>query len=83
MTSGAITYYYLKNNNPEVLNIVIQNLSRHPWIESRWLEYMKQFDIPSENKDVALFMFASIFSDDVRKIPEYGGGDKSMWHYVD
>jgi hypothetical protein len=81
-TSGVITYYYLKNNNPVVLERVIRALQKHPWYKSReWGN--KLAELVGEEKQIALFMLASTFPDDARSIPSLGGEEKKKWHYID
>jgi len=81
-TCGAIAYYYLKTNKPEVLPKIIDVLEHHPWYTTpRWSE--KLAGLTGEQKNVALFMLASTYPDDARSNPELGGGIKTKWHYVD
>jgi hypothetical protein len=82
MTGGASAYYYLKENNPQVLKEVLKTLRKHPWYtDPRWTD--KLAGLTQEQKDVALFMLASTYPDDARNIPELGGGEMKKWHYID
>ena len=80
-TCGAITYYYLKNHNPAVLEKVLATLRLHPWYNTEWAP--KLAALSSEEKDIALFMLASTFPDDARPSAVYGGAERGKWHYVD
>ena len=80
-TAGAIAYYYLKDHNPDVLEKVLATLRLHPWYADRWNDSMK--GMSEEEKNITLFMLASTFPDDARKIAGLGDGEKTKWHYVD
>ncbi len=79
-TAGAIAYTYLKKNNPVILQKVLVSLQNHPWYQSRWADTLTK--INPDQKDITLFMLASVWPDEVRRIPELGGGNKTKWHYI-
>lgn len=79
-TSGALAYTYLKKNNAAVLQKVLTSLQYHPWYHSRWADTLAKTN--PDQKDITLFMLASVWPDEVRRIHEYGGGDKTKWHYI-
>ena len=82
MTSGAITYYYLKEHNPDVIKKILKTLENHPWYNAaEWND--KLAGLTAEEKEIALFMLASTFPDEARKSPDLGGGEKTKWHYID
>ncbi len=78
--AGAIAYTYLKKNNPAVLQKVLRSFQMHPWYQTRWADSLNK--VAPDQKGITLFMLASVWPDEVRKIQEYGGGDKSKWHYI-
>ena len=80
MTAGAVAYYYLKQNNPAVLQKVLVSLQQHPWYTSKWSD--KMAGLTAEQKDVALFMLASTWPDEARKDSLYGGPERAKWHYI-
>lgn len=80
MTGGAIAYYYLRQNNPAVLKSVLTTFKQHPWYTTKWEERMK--GLTGEQRDVAVFMLASVWPDDVRRDNEYGGSERARWHYI-
>ncbi|MBC7384044.1 MAG: S1/P1 nuclease [Bacteroidia bacterium] len=77
---GAVAYYYLKQHHPDVLQKSMLSLQKHPWYQTRWADTIAKMD--PENKEVAIFMLASTWPDEVRKNPELGGGEKTKWHYI-
>jgi len=79
-TAGAITYYYLKANDPAVIPKILQTLTFHPWYNTTWAEQIKK--LTGEQRGIALFMLASTFPDDARTT-DLGNGEKTMWHYID
>ncbi|MDP1725797.1 MAG: S1/P1 nuclease [Bacteroidota bacterium] len=79
-TAGAIAYTYLKKNNPVILQKVLATLQYHPWYHTRWADTLSK--INPDQKDITLFMLASVWPDEVRRIPELGGGEKTKWHYI-
>lgn len=76
-TGGALTYYLLKKNDPEVLSRALKTLRMHPWYDGRW--HLKLAGLTAAEKEVGLFMLASTFPDDARGTPY----DHPTWHYVD
>ncbi len=78
-TGGAVAYYYLKANDPAALSATIEVLKHHPWYNTaRW----NLSGMTEEQKNVALFMYASTFPDDARNNPDLGGGARGRWHYM-
>jgi hypothetical protein len=82
-TAGAIAYYYLKDNNSAVLQKVLATLKLHPWYKQRWKASLKQ--LAPGDLDAALFMLASTYPDDAKKIHNFTDGDSThkLWHYID
>ncbi len=68
--AGAIAYTYLKKNNPAVLQKVLNSFQMHPWYQTRWKDSLLK--VAPEQKGITLFMLASVWPDEVRKIEEYG-----------
>ncbi|MEZ5015204.1 MAG: S1/P1 nuclease [Chitinophagales bacterium] len=83
MTAGAVAYYYLQQHDPIALQKVLHALQQHPWYGTVWADSIKAQGWQGADADIALFMYASTYSDDVRKIPELGGPERAKWHYVD
>jgi hypothetical protein len=81
MTGGAIAYYYLKENNPEVLQKVLKSLEKHPWFSAKWADTTA--GLTAEEKKIALFMLASIYPDDIKRIPALDDKEQHLWHYID
>ena len=76
---GAIAYWYLKANKPEAIAKVVSILEKHPWYGKEW--DAKLFGLKGEQKEIGLFMLASIFPDEARRTP-FGSGEKTKWHYI-
>jgi len=81
MTAGAVAYYYLKKNNPVVLQRVLVSFRQHPWYNTVWASKLNGLTT-QEEKDIALFMLASTWPDDTRKDSIYGGPEHAKWHYI-
>ncbi|AYL94239.1 S1/P1 nuclease [Mucilaginibacter celer] len=84
MTAGAIAYYYLKVHNPAVLSKVLATLRLHPWYnQQHWKDTLAL--LKPDEQDAGLFMLASTYPDDAKKIPHFIDGDRThkLWHYID
>jgi hypothetical protein len=77
MTSGAIAYRELKNNDPATLSRVIELLRQHPQFEERWADKLER--TPAEDRDQLLFMLAARWPDDVRGDADF---HHDKWHYI-
>jgi hypothetical protein len=77
MTSAAIAYADLKENNPVVLDKVVQILQQHPQFESKWAHRLSQ--VAPEDRDLYIFMLAAKWPDDARGDDDF---DHPGWHYV-
>ncbi len=78
MTTAAIAYDVLAQENPQALAKAVELLKQHPQYESRWARRLEQVD-PAD-RDQALFMMAARWPDDIRSDPDY---DHPVWHYID
>jgi len=78
MTTAAIAYDVLAQENPQALAKTVELLKQHPQYTSRWARRLEQVD-PAD-RDQALFMMAARWPDDIRSDPDY---DHPVWHYID
>jgi hypothetical protein len=78
MTTAAVAYDVLMQENPQVAAKVIALLKQHPHYERRWARQLEKVD-PAD-RDQALFMLAARWPDDIRSDPDY---DHPAWHYID
>ena len=78
MTTAAIAYDVLMQENPQVAAKVIAILKQHPQFERRWARQLDRVD-PAD-RDQALYMLAARWPDDIRSDPDY---DHPAWHYID
>lgn len=80
-TGGAIAYYYLKQNNPAVITKITDILKSHPWYSRHgakgWADRLA--GLTSSQKEVTLFMLASVFPDEARGTSLA----HDSWHFVD
>lgn len=84
MTAGAIAYYYLKTNNPAVLQKVLATIKLHPWYNQKhWNDTLAM--LPPDQQDVGLFMLASTYPDDAKQVRGSIDGDPThhKWHFID
>ena len=83
MTGGAVAYYYLKAHHPATLKKVLATLKMHPWYKLPvWTDRLKNLN--EEQTDVALFMLASTYPDDIKDSTDMPNGKvMRTWHYVD
>lgn len=77
MTSGAIAYRELKNNDPATLARVVELLRQHPQFEDLWVEKLER--TPAEDRDQLLFMLAARWPDDIRNDADF---HHEKWHYI-
>ncbi len=79
MLTGAIAYKELAASNPAALAEVVRLLKTHPEYQSRWVPMLEKDGVAPEDQDMALFMFAARWPDDIRGDRSY---DHPTWHYV-
>ena len=77
MVSGAIAYNELRARDPVALQRVTALLKTHPAYQSRWLPQITTHGMADH--DIALFMYAARWADDIRDEPQY---DHPTWHYI-
>src|SRR5580700_4058517 len=79
-TSGAIAYYYLKANKPEIIPKVLETLSHHPWYTKNWADDL--FGLTGEERDVTIFMLAAEYPDEIKKYKVLDDKTFRPWHSV-
>ncbi|HSI32442.1 MAG: S1/P1 nuclease [Phycisphaerae bacterium] len=77
MAVGAIAHDVLKQDDPATIGRVVALLKQHPSYAESWAP--KLADLPEEQRDRALFMFAAKWADDIRTVKEF---DRPTWHYI-
>jgi hypothetical protein len=79
MLSAAIAYQVLQQESPRVIDRVTATLEQHPWYANQWQARLQ--DVPVADRDMALFMQAARWSDDIRRRDRqhYRG----PWRYAD
>jgi S1/P1 Nuclease len=77
MTTAAICYDVLQQENPQALAAAVALLKQHPQYE-KWAKQLEKVD--EDNRDQALFMLAARWPDDIRGNPDYNHPE---WHYID
>jgi len=80
MVTGAIAYARLQAEDPEALATVLSLLREHPQY-SDLLEAPGDWHLDAEDRDLAIFMNAARWADDVRSGP-FEDYSRSRWHYV-
>jgi hypothetical protein len=78
MTTAAIAYDTLKQDNPQALAKIVAILKQHPQYDSLWGKRLEKVD--AEDRDQAMFMMAARWADDIRNNPDY---NRPPWHYID
>ena len=78
MTTGAVAYDTLKEDDPQALAKILATLRQLPTYKSMWTRQLERVD-PAD-RDQAMFMLAARWPDDIRNNPDY---DHPDWHYVD
>src|SRR5215831_6494549 len=69
MTTAAIAYDTLKQDDPEALAKIVAILKQHPQFDSLWGNRLEKVD-PAD-RDQAMFMMAARWADDIRNNPDY------------
>ena len=77
MVSGAIAWNELRARDPAALQRAVTRLKAHPANQTRWRPLITTHGMADH--DIALFMYAARWPDDVRDEPEY---DHPTWHYI-
>ncbi|HYE20598.1 MAG TPA: S1/P1 nuclease [Tepidisphaeraceae bacterium] len=77
MAIGAIAHDVLKQDDPAAIARVTALLKQHPSYAESWAP--KLTDLPDDQRDRALFMFAAKWADDIRGNKEF---DRPTWHYI-
>jgi hypothetical protein len=78
MLSAAITYQVLSQENPRTIEKVKALLEKHPWYTNQWQARLE--DNPVAQRDLALFMQASRWADDIRSQDK--AQSRPSWHYI-
>jgi hypothetical protein len=71
MAIAAITYADLKQTSPAVITKVMDLLKKHPHYP-RWMTSISL--LPREDQEMAVFMRAARWPDEIRGRPEFGCG---------
>lgn len=77
MTTGAIAYRELEQNNPIATERIIELLEANPEAERLWRPQLARVE-PSARQQL-LFMLATRWSDEIRGDDRY---DHPKWHYI-
>ncbi len=77
MTTGAIAYRELQQNDPSAVERVIELLQANPEAERLWRSQLEQVEASEQGQ--LLFMLATRWSDDIRGDERY---DRPQWHYI-
>jgi len=80
MVTGAIAYARLQAEDPEALATVLSLLREHPHY-SELLQAPDDWGLDAADGDLAIFMNAARWADDVRSAP-FEDYSESRWHYV-
>jgi hypothetical protein len=80
MVTGAIAYARLQEADPAALAAVIDLLRTHPHYD-QLLRAPSDWNLDSSDSDLALFMRAARWADDIRD-DEFSTFSRSNWHYV-
>ena len=80
MVTGAIAYARLRAEDPEALAAVLTALRDHPHF-SDLLQAPREWGLDAEDHDLAVFMNAARWADDIRS-DRFEGYNESRWHYV-
>jgi len=80
MVTGAIAYARMQAEDPQGLAAVLALLRAHPHF-SDLLQASEEWDLGAEDRDLAVFMNAARWADDVRsgRFEDYS---ETRWHYV-
>ena len=78
MTTAAIAYDTLKQDDPQALAKIVAILKQHTQYDSLWGRRLEKVD--PEDRDQAMFMMAARWADDIRNNPDY---NRPPWHYID
>ena len=78
MLSGIIAYQVLREENPQTIEQVKAVLEKHPWYVNQWQARLQ--DVPVADRDLALFMQASRWADDIRTQDK--AQNRPSWHYI-
>jgi S1/P1 Nuclease len=78
MLSAAITYQALQQENPPTIEKVKAVLEKHPWYANQWQARLE--DVPVAERDLALFMHAAKWADDIRTQDK--AQNRPSWHYI-
>jgi hypothetical protein len=78
MLSGIIAYQVLRQENPQNIDKVKAVLEKHPWYANQWQARLQ--DVPVADRDLALFMQATRWADDIRTQDK--AQNRSSWHYI-
>lgn len=103
MLTGAIAYYTLQKQHPDKLQAILEVLRQHPSMNEAvvglyprmgeegitWQAYLDS--LPSEDRDLGLFMLAARWADDARDfkgpdhLPKYYPKEakRDFWHFID
>lgn len=77
MTTGAIAYRELEQNEPSAVERVIELLQANPEAERLWRSQLER--VEATEREQLLFMLATRWSDDIRGDERY---DRPKWHYI-
>lgn len=80
MVTGAVAYARLQAEDPEALATVLELLREHPHFDDL-LRAREQWGLDAEDRDLAIFMNAARWADDVRS-GRFESYSESRWHYV-
>jgi hypothetical protein len=64
MLSAAVAYQILGQESPQTIDKVKEVLGKHPWYANQWRARLQ--NVPASERDLALFMQAARWSDDIR-----------------
>jgi hypothetical protein len=78
MLSAAIAYQVLQQENPQTIDKVKSVLKKHPSYTNQWQARLQ--DVPVADRDMALFMQAARWADDIRTQDK--AQNRPPWHYV-
>lgn len=77
MTTAALAYAELRQNDPAALKEAVRLLRAHPMYQSEWKAEIE--GLSEDEQGLRLFLMASRWPDETRRMPAYA---HDKWHYI-